>query len=541
MHPCIRRRTAKLLQIFSYPVPPRTILSTLTAMNLTRYSVFSVILCVLFGFYASQARAQSAGCDGNEDLANFNFGAANSTSSSGSTRTWTDQSTSNSYNVGNFSGVAQNTISFVVTTSIDAPLLSPSPNLTLRGNVADSLDLRMNAVNSGDGVTLTVAFNRPMNKLRFTMLDLDIGGFQDSLQVSGFLNGVAVPIATFVPSTPANNTQSIVGSFRKIKTTGGGNCGNNDDTCNVQVNFTGPVDSFVIGFLAGPDDPAPSIQQVAFNNFAYCVPKRELSLVKVDASPTFVAGATGTYTLSITNRGGEATNAPVLLQDVLQLPGVRFIDPQPPSAGFSCVVGTTTYAGDSVSCSNPAALAATSVTTVTLLVTIADNVTATNFDNKAKVAGGGDPNKPSLAATGPISGCVAGNEGHVGGGNYFSGLPTFGGCAFENTLLARLANLSVTKSDGTTTVSAGSTTTYTVTFVNSGPSAANNSAVRDVASAGLGNCAVISCTATGTPTPALCPATPADILTPAGTTLPLFPSNSSVTFLVRCGVTATGL
>jgi uncharacterized repeat protein (TIGR01451 family) len=102
-------------------------------------------------------------------------------------------------------------------------------------------------------------------------------------------------------------------------------------------------------------------------------------------------------------------------------------------------------------------------------------------------------------------------------------------------------NLSVAKTDGITTTVAGSTISYTVTFTNSGPANGSGSIAKDVPGAGLGNCSVVSCAGAGTPTAATCPATPANLLTLAGVAVPSFPANSTLTFLVRCGVTATGL
>jgi uncharacterized repeat protein (TIGR01451 family) len=103
------------------------------------------------------------------------------------------------------------------------------------------------------------------------------------------------------------------------------------------------------------------------------------------------------------------------------------------------------------------------------------------------------------------------------------------------------ASLSVAKTDGITTTVAGATLNYTVTFSNFGPGNADGAQIQDTPSAGLSNCSVISCTPAGSPTPATCPATPALSLAPSSTTIPSFPANSSITLVVRCGVTATGL
>ena len=103
--------------------------------------------------------------------------------------------------------------------------------------------------------------------------------------------------------------------------------------------------------------------------------------------------------------------------------------------------------------------------------------------------------------------------------------------------VANAANLSITKTNGTTTLVAGSTTTYTITATNGGPSAANGTTVRDPAVAGL-NCTTLTCSTTGGAT---CPA-PLDIATwqGSGLAIPVFPANSTATFLLTCGVTATG-
>lgn len=104
--------------------------------------------------------------------------------------------------------------------------------------------------------------------------------------------------------------------------------------------------------------------------------------------------------------------------------------------------------------------------------------------------------------------------------------------------------LSLTKSNFTTTLLAGSTATYTIVATNAGPAAAPNVVVRDVPSAGL-NClnGFLSCLAAGG---AVCPATVnAQTFVQGGTpgtglTIPTFPSGSNVTFTLSCGVTATG-
>lgn len=108
--------------------------------------------------------------------------------------------------------------------------------------------------------------------------------------------------------------------------------------------------------------------------------------------------------------------------------------------------------------------------------------------------------------------------------------------ASVQTTISATANLSVSKTNGVTSVVAGSTTTYTVTFSNAGPSDASGATIQDIPSAGL-SCVVQSCTPIGL---AVCgPVTAGALLT--GYAIPTFPSGSSLQLLLACGVNALGL
>ena len=99
------------------------------------------------------------------------------------------------------------------------------------------------------------------------------------------------------------------------------------------------------------------------------------------------------------------------------------------------------------------------------------------------------------------------------------------------------ADLGITKTNGVSSLSAGATTTYTITATNDGPSAADGTIVKDLATIGL-NCTTVTCGAAGG---AVCPAV-SDVATlqGAGLVLSTFPADSTVTFSLTCGVTATG-
>ena len=127
----------------------------------------------------------------------------------------------------------------------------------------------------------------------------------------------------------------------------------------------------------------------------------------------------------------------------------------------------------------------------------------------------------------------------------FSGGAANSGAAAASVML--IAYLNVNKTNNNTTLVAGSTTSYTVTFTNGGPSAANGALIQDFSSAGL-QCTLVTCVATtGT---ASCPTSmlPLGTAVPraltnffgAGETIASFPANSSVDLQVVCEVLATG-
>jgi uncharacterized repeat protein (TIGR01451 family) len=107
--------------------------------------------------------------------------------------------------------------------------------------------------------------------------------------------------------------------------------------------------------------------------------------------------------------------------------------------------------------------------------------------------------------------------------------------------LACSTALGVTKTNNTTTLVAGSTTSYTITFTNLGPTSADNAIAKDMPTAGLSNCNVTACSGSGSPV-AVCPSAASwpNLFTAGGLTLTSMPANSSLTFNVSCGVTATG-
>jgi uncharacterized repeat protein (TIGR01451 family) len=131
-------------------------------------------------------------------------------------------------------------------------------------------------------------------------------------------------------------------------------------------------------------------------------------------------------------------------------------------------------------------------------------------------------------------------NGTAGGSVLLNGAATASGnnivCTFVNRKLA--ANLNIAKSDGVTTVVAGNTVTYTITASNAGPDSAAGAIVKDTPTAGL-SCGTVTCTSTAVN---MCPAAsfPFANLVAGIAISPAFPSGSTATLVVTCGVTATG-
>lgn len=125
---------------------------------------------------------------------------------------------------------------------------------------------------------------------------------------------------------------------------------------------------------------------------------------------------------------------------------------------------------------------------------------------------------------------VQGNAGYVFAANQAS----------ASVLAAACAALSISKDNGVSSLSAGQNTTYTLIVSNAGPANANNALFKDPITPGL-LCTSVACTsATGAASCGSLGAVSLGLLQGSGIVLTNFPANSSYTFTLNCGVTATG-
>jgi uncharacterized repeat protein (TIGR01451 family) len=101
------------------------------------------------------------------------------------------------------------------------------------------------------------------------------------------------------------------------------------------------------------------------------------------------------------------------------------------------------------------------------------------------------------------------------------------------------ATLTIAKTNGVGTLTAGQTTSYTITVANLGPASVTNAVLSDPAVAGLSCLPTVTCAvASGTAT---CPTAPISLASvQTGLPIPSLGVNSSMTFVLTCAVTATG-
>src|SRR5207249_2274013 len=111
-----------------------------------------------------------------------------------------------------------------------------------------------------------------------------------------------------------------------------------------------------------------------------------------------------------------------------------------------------------------------------------------------------------------------------------------------STAVALLADLSITKTDGVTSVNAAGAPIYTVVVSNAGPSSANGAVFTDPAVANLNATGATCGSASGGAACPTVPNTTVALMQGAGIVIPTLPSGGSVTFTVNATVAsgATG-
>ncbi|MBI1761244.1 MAG: DUF11 domain-containing protein, partial [Acidobacteria bacterium] len=280
-------------------------------------------------------------------------------------------------------------------------------------------------------------------------------------------------------------------------------------TATVAGGATGSIiNSATIAPPAGTSDPA------AGNNTASDTdtinPVADLSITKTDGVSSVNAGGSTTYTLTLSNGGPSAVAGALLTDPAVANLTVTGVSCSGGSGGASCPGSGVTVAnlqGSGISVSLPSG----GSMTFTVMATVSSGAT------------GSITNTATLTAPGGTTDPTPGNNS-----------------ASDTDAVTPVADLSITKTDGVTSINAGGTTTYTLVVSNAGPSATNGALLTDPAVANLN---VTNVTCTNASGGAACPGAGVTVANLQGSGISVnLPANSSLTFSVAATVSgsATG-
>ena len=295
---------------------------------------------------------------------------------------------------------------------------------------------------------------------------------------------------------------------------------------------------------------------------ANCLPA--LTTTKLTSTPASAGSisppGTTTYSIVVFNPAGEGDARGITLYDP-SLPGGSATVANPPLPSFAisaapsaCALGNRSAVADPANGASVGFSAGTfnlpggCTLTYTFSVNVPTTVPNGTYSNSA-LAWFIDPSvgtgRTVTAALPPAAAGLTANTafttgGAVAGSNYDGNNAAN---TADDIRVQRSANLTITKSNALSTVTAGATTTYTLTVANLGPADAAGALLKDPAATGL-SCTSVTCTSSsgGATCPAVADVTLANLQSPPGPgiTLSSLPANSSLSFAVVCGVTATG-
>ena len=345
-----------------------------------------------------------------------------------------------------------------------------------------------------------------------------------------------------------------------------GGDGGNDGCCGGVQGNASPKLYNALGGTAGAAS-ALGGSPIGVTAGASCLPV--LSVAKRTNTPEVVqpGGTTAQYVINVSNAATSGAAYGVSVLDILPVPfglqalaatattvfsGTGTSGPSPTATNSSGSTPTAVF-GVAGSANSPTTTSFTifpgGSVTLTFVVNVNtttlatyQNSTSATFSDPTRTSGGPAVGSATINPAVSPGGTYA-NGLVVGGTNYLSGSSTV-----EDVTLKATTVLSVTKTNAVTTLVAGSTTAYTVTFSNTGAFAANNAIIKDSPSAGL-SCTSVTCVSvtggascpTGlvlaTPTPV---ASVPNLFNGTGIAIATFPGPSSVNLRIDCGVTATG-
>ena len=218
-------------------------------------------------------------------------------------------------------------------------------------------------------------------------------------------------------------------------------------TCNIAANATGSLaNTATIG--AATTDPAPGNNSATDTNTL--TPQTDLSVTKTDGAASEVPGTPVTYTIVASN-AGPSTATGVSVNDTF--------------AGILSACNWTSVAAGGAT-GNTAGPVAGNIAEIAMTFPVSASVTYTATCDIAANATGTLANTATVASA--TTDPSAGNNS-----------------ATDTDTLTVQFDLAITKTDGQTSINAGSATTYTIAVANSGPSTATGATVADTFPADL--------------------------------------------------------
>ncbi len=220
-------------------------------------------------FYQTKASAAAIACNANETAQTFSFSGTN---------TWPSGTTSKSFNVGSGSNAV--TLTFTNTQAVTP--MSGDPQLKTLGNTANTLSVSSNGGYTGGTLLSTFALstNRTINKLSYTIMDEDHFNGRGYLFRDRTVSSTNVGFTTAITAQVGAN-QTISAATGTATATNSANCDDTDNSCNIYLEFnqTG-ISSASSQFIAAHTGTSTQ-QTIGFNTFAWCLPKKTLTLRKV--------------------------------------------------------------------------------------------------------------------------------------------------------------------------------------------------------------------------------------------------------------------
>lgn len=163
-----------------------------------------------------------------------------------------------------------------------------------------------NFENENETVTVTISFSQAVSDLNFLIRDIDEGGYEDQVTITGVgPSGAVVP--TISPDNETPITYTVAGN---VATANGIGAGFADES---PVTFNSAVTQIVIVYGNGPGFTGNPAGQLIWIGDLDWTNEAELQITKDDSSLTYTPGRTETYTIIVTNNGpGPVTAATIL-------------------------------------------------------------------------------------------------------------------------------------------------------------------------------------------------------------------------------------